>query len=186
MTCSRASRLRSAPDCRRSSSMRVVQRDVKRYQVLDMSSAFAALGVIVRFIEYWMSVTATLESRAHRAIAAAAGTHRFTLAAEPRSSRPIAARSRAATRSTTAAVSWDSSHRSPTVLRRLLARAPVLGRQVLHLPVRSRRHRPARAIARRRQRRGITGADSRGLERRSDRYSELRDNLRARGVRMSK
>ena len=69
------------------------------------------------------------------------------------------------------------------LLRHLQPRAPLLRGQVLHLPVRHRRPRPARQL-----RSGATDEDLQELirgawHRRADRYSELRDELRREHVR---
>ena len=131
----------------------VVQRGINDHTVLELVEHFRGTGVIVRFIEYmdvgnrndWQPELVVPSQE----LAARIGA-RWPLA--PPGAR-LPRRGRRALR----------VRRRPgrgrlhllgvaAVLRRLLARAPVLGRHALHLPVRHPRHQPARCAARRRQR----------------------------------
>ena len=89
-----------------------MQRGVNDHTVLDLVERFRGSGVIVRFIEY-MDVGNRNDWQRERVVPSQEllGAHRSALAARPRSSRPIAARSRAAMRSPTAAARLASSPR---------------------------------------------------------------------------
>ena len=161
----------------------VVQRGVNDHTVLDLVERFRGTGVIVRFIEYM-----DVGNRNHwtlgagGAVEGAGGAHRRALAARRRSSPATAARwrERYAFADGQGEVGFISSVIA-ALLRRLLARAAVLRRRALHLPVRQR---TARACA---MRCAAARATTQLLEliravwtKRADRYSELRASLRQR------
>ena len=166
---------------RRSRSTAVVERGLNDHTVLDLVEHFRGTGVIVRFIEYMDVGNRNHWSlRSRRAFARAARAHRRALAAACGRGE-LSRRSRGALR-VRRRRRRDRLHLlgHESVLRHLHARAAFLRRRVLHVPVRALGPRPARAAARRRQRRRAALADraTPGL-RRGDRYSELRSSLHA-------
>ena len=157
----------------------VVQRGVNDHTVLDLLAHFRGTGVIVRFIEYM-----DVGTRNHWNPALVVPSRE--LAARIHARWPIAPRDRELPRRSRRALRLRRRRRRnrlhllgvAAVLRRLLARAHLLRRLVLHLPVRDPGHGPARAAARRRHRRRALRALRGVWSGRRDRYSELRASLR--------
>ena len=147
----------------------VVQRGVNDHTLLDLLEHFRGTGVIVRFIEYMDVGTRNHWQPAswscRRASCAARIHARWPLRRSSANYRGEVAE-RYAFDDGAGEIGFISSVIA-AVLRRLLARAPLLRRLVLHLPVRDAGHGPARPAARRRQRRRAARADPRRLERRA-------------------
>ncbi len=131
----------------------VVQRGINDGQVLEIAHRFRGTGVILRFIEY-MDVGNRNDWDPDRVVpsrrAEGLDCCRLSVAARGRqlprrSCRALCLRGR---------LGRTRVHfvREPAVLRRLHASATVLGRRVLHLPLRNERHGPACTAARRRWR----------------------------------
>ena len=132
----------------------VIQRGLNDHTALELVERFRGTGVIVRFIEY-MDVGNRNRLAAHELVVPSqelldAIAARWPLRAVEPDYRGEVAR-RYAFEDGAGEIGFISSVTQP-FCGDCIARAPVVRRQALHLPVRHRRHRPARAAARRRER----------------------------------
>ena len=153
----------------------VVKRGMNEASIVPMARHFNGTGHIVRFIEY-MDVGATNGWRMDDVVPAAEIVRAIDARVAARSRRPELRRRGRRALALPRRQRRDRRHRlgDAGVLPRLHARAAVDRRQALHVPVRHRRLRPARAAPRRRERRALGNAIAAIWRQRADRYSEIR------------